>query len=82
MVYDTVALLELDGSVAVVPVGAENVGSVLSVTVTLNVVVASLPLESAAVHVTSVSPTSKSLPDGGVQTGVTSSPELSAATTT
>ena len=58
MVYVTAAVSEFAGRVAVVPVGAENVGGVISVTVTVNVVVASLPLESAAVHVTSVGPSS------------------------
>ena len=58
---------------------AENVGAVSSVTVTVNVSLASLLLESVAVHVTVVSPNGNKCPDGGLQLTVTDWPELSVA---
>jgi hypothetical protein len=52
---------------AVIPDGQVNLGASVSLTVTLNVHRAVAPIVSVAVQVTSVTPTAKVDPDGGVQ---------------
>ena len=59
--------------------GSVRTGALGSVTVTVKLELALLPCASVAVHVTVVTPTGKSLPDAGVQTGVTGPSMASAA---
>src|SRR5262245_50512409 len=60
------ALPDWDVASSEIPAGTVTIGAVVSRTVTVNVAVTLFPVSSEATHDTTVSPSSKVLPDAGV----------------